>query len=163
MIGTITLLAVLLFFTLRGGPDPNKPFVAKLENFLAQSRDGREQVIAVVAAARSCRLTPVRALAKLDLVDRNRQSLLDQLAALTVPADRDARRATDLLQKAIGASKAADLAYRDWLTSAQRCPLPTPPTNAADRRAQQAKDAFVAVFNPLARRYGGSEWDPHRF
>jgi DNA-binding SARP family transcriptional activator len=162
MIGTIVLLAVLLFFTLRG-PDPNKPFVAKLENFLAQSRDGRAQVVAVVAGARACKLTPVRALAKLDLVDRNRQSLLDQLAALTVPSDPDARRAADLLQRAIGASKAADLAYRGWLTDAQRCPLPPPPTNAANRRAQQAKDAFVAVFNPLARRYGGAEWDPHRF
>src|SRR4051794_29631769 len=156
MIATIALLAVLLFLTLRG-PDPNKPFVAKLENFPTQSRDGREQVIAVVADARACRLTPVRALARLDLVDRNRQSLLDQLAALSVPADRDARSAADLLQQAIGASKAADLASRGWLTGARRCPLPPPPTNAANRNAQEAKDAFVAIFNPLARRYGGAE------
>jgi DNA-binding SARP family transcriptional activator len=140
-----------------------RPFVAKLENFLTQSSEGRGQVVALVHDARACTLQPKEALVKLDLVELNRQSLLDQVAALNVPDDRAAFDASDLLQKAIQASIAADLTYHGWLQQADGCPTGAPPTNAADRRAQRAKDAFVAVFNPLARRYGDAEWDPHRF
>jgi len=142
---------------------PLGPFVAKLENFLTQSSDGRAQVVALVRDARACSLPPKRALAKLDLVERNRQSLLDQVAALSVPDERDAARVSDLLQKAIQASIAADLAYRGWLQSGSGCLRGPPPTSAADFRAQQAKAAFTAAFNPLALRFGGQAWDPHRF
>jgi tetratricopeptide (TPR) repeat protein len=149
----------------RGGShqQPLRPFVAKLENFLTQSSDGRAQVVALVREARACSLPPKRALAKLELVERNRQSLLDQVAALSVPDDPNALKALDLLQKAIQASIAADLAYRGWLESARGCPRGAPPTSAADFRAQQAKAAFTAAFNPLALRFGGQVWDPHRF
>jgi DNA-binding SARP family transcriptional activator len=149
----------------RGGShqQPLRPFVAKLENFLTQSSDGRAQVVALVREARACSLPPKRALAKLELVERNRQSLLDQVAALSVPDDPNALKALDLLQKAIQASIAADLAYRGWLESARGCPRGAPPTSAADFRAQQAKAAFTAAFNPLALRFGGQAWDPHRF
>jgi len=61
---------------------------------------------------RACRLSPRRGLAQLDLVERNRQSLLDELAALSVPDDSEALRSSDLLQKAIQASMKSDLAYR---------------------------------------------------
>jgi DNA-binding SARP family transcriptional activator len=147
----------------RSHEQPLRPFVAKLENFLAQSSGGRAQVVALVRDARACTLPPKRALAKLDLVERNRQSLLDEVAALSVPDDPDALRASDLLQKAIQASIAADLAYRGWLQGAAGCPRGAPPTSAADFRAQQAKAAFTAAFNPLALRFGGQVWDPHRF
>jgi DNA-binding SARP family transcriptional activator len=161
-------VALVVALTNRSSPSSSsaselRPFVAKLENFLTQSSAGRTQVIAVVRGAQACELTPRRALAKLDLVERNRQSVLDQLAALSVPDERDAARSSDLLQKAIQASIAADLAYRGWLENATGCARGAPPTSAANVRAQRAKDAFVAVFNPLALRFGGPAWDPHRF
>jgi hypothetical protein len=137
--------------------------VLKLENFLAQSSDGRDQVVALVRDVRACTLAPHRALARLDLVERNRQSLLDQLAALSVPNDGDAGAASDLLQKAIQASIASDLAYRGWLAAAHGCPHDPAPTQAADFHATAAKTAFTRVFNPLALRYGAEPWDPHRF
>ena len=159
--------AVVAIAATRGGggsdAQPLRPFVAKLENFLTQSSDGRAQVVALVRDARACTLPPKRALAKLDLVERNRQSLLDQVAALSVPDDPGAFKASDLLQKAIQASIAADLAYRGWLEGSHGCPKGAPPTSAADFHAQQAKAAFTAAFNPLALRFGGQAWDPHRF
>jgi DNA-binding SARP family transcriptional activator len=145
------------------GGDAMRPFVAKLENFLTQSSEGRAQVVALVRDARACTLAPRRALTRLDLVERNRQSVLDQLAALSVPADSSALRASDLLQRAIQASIAADHVYRGWLADARGCPRGAPPTSAANRRAQRAKDAFVEVFNPLAAGHGAKQWDPHRF
>ena len=112
---------------------------------------------------RACKLPPRRGLALLDLVERNRQSLLDQLAALSVPDDRQALAASDLLQKAIQASITSDLTYRGWLAAARGCPHDPPPTQAADFRATAAKTAFTRVFNPLALRYAVAPWDPHRF
>jgi hypothetical protein len=140
-----------------------RPFVLKLENFLVQSSDGRKQVVALVHDVRACSLSPRRALARLDLVERNRQSLLDQLAALSVPDDPRALESSDLLQKAIQASIASDLAYRGWLGTARGCPREAPPTQAADSRATAAKTAFTKVFNPLALDFGATAWDPHRF
>jgi DNA-binding SARP family transcriptional activator len=140
-----------------------RPFVLKLENFLVQSSDGRKQVVALVHDVRACALSPRRALARLDLVERNRQSLLDQLAALSVPDDPRALEASDLLQKAIQASIASDLAYRGWLGTARGCPRAAPPTQAADARATTAKTAFTKVFNPLALDFGATAWDPHGF
>src|SRR5439155_5415302 len=87
------------------------------ENFLQQSREGRVEVTQALAGAFDCSLSPDVAAARLDGVQENRQSLLDQLAALTVPDDRAAQSAADLLQKAIHASISADWIYRDWLRS----------------------------------------------
>jgi hypothetical protein len=101
-------------------------------------------------------------------VQRNRQSLLQQVAALSVPDDEGARQASDLFQKAEQASIAADWHYRDWLRSRSRCgPPDTSPeitaALAADRRATLAKRAFVAAFNPLARRTSRPTWAAEQF
>src|SRR5207247_8553358 len=101
-------------------PQPNpqlRSFVNTVENVLAQSHEGRVKVMRVLAGAFDCSLSPQVAAAQLDGVQENRQSLLEQLAALQVPDDRAAQRAADLLQKAVHASISADWIYRDWLRS----------------------------------------------
>ena len=85
-----------------------RSFVFTVENFLQQSREGRVEVTRVLRGAFDCSLTPDVAAAQLDSVQENRQSLLEQLAALQVPDDRPAQGAADLLQKAVHASIAAD-------------------------------------------------------
>src|SRR5205823_1781677 len=96
-------------------------FVTKIENFLGQSRDGRAAVAAAVGGVLECKVAPRVALARLDQVQRNRQSLLEQEAALQVPGRADALHASDLLQRATQASITADWHYRDWLVSLKRC------------------------------------------
>ncbi len=145
-----------------------QPFVGKLENFLAQSRDGRLDVTAAVSAAAQCRLGAQAAVARLDRVQRNRQSLLQQVAALSIPADPAALRASDRLQKAEQASIAADWHYRDWLFARRRCGGPdrSPElraARAADVRATRLKQQFLSAFNPLARRYGQRTWNAAEF
>ena len=98
-----------------------RAFVQKLENFLAQSHEGRVQVTRAVSGAVECRLSPAAAEARLDSVQRNRQSILQQLAALNVPSGAAPLRASDLLQKSIAASIAADGVYRDWLRARESC------------------------------------------
>ncbi len=147
--------------------DPEaRVFVQKLENFLAQSQTGREAVRRAVAGAVSCRLSPASAEARLDSVQRNRQSILQQLAALRVPPGKAPLKASDLLQKAIAASLAADGAYRDWLRARRGChsgePLPAA-ARRAGASARTLKREFVAVFNPLARRFHQRVWTANEF
>jgi hypothetical protein len=143
-----------------------RPFVFKLENFLAQSHDGREQVRQAVAGALECRLSPATAEARLDTVQRNRQSILQQLAALSVPAGEAPLRSSDLLQKAIAASIAADGVYRDWLRTWTSCSSGEPPpavARRADANATRLKRQFLVAFDPLARRFHQRVWRADEF
>jgi DNA-binding SARP family transcriptional activator len=145
-----------------------RSFVDKLENFLGQSHDGRVAVAAAVAGAFDCKLTPQAALTRLDRVQRIRQSLLQQAAALSVPNTEEAFRASDLLQKAVHASFTADGHYSDWLAGRKRC---GPPDRSADLKAARAADLtatrtkrmFVTAFNPLARRLHERVWSANEF
>jgi DNA-binding SARP family transcriptional activator len=153
-------------FLLRGnGNSEQQTFVVKLENFLDQSRDGRAQVKQAIDGALSCKRSPAATEARLDSVTRNRQSLLDQLAALHVPPGREALQASDLLQKAIAASIAVDGVYRDWLRAHPTCPHRLLPAtlNVADARATSLKRRFLTAFNPLAKRFGKRTWKADEF
>ena len=143
-----------------------RAFVFKLENFLNQSHLGRERVRQSVAGALTCELSPARTEARLDGVQRNRQSILQQLAALNVPAGEAPLRASDLLQKAIAASIAADGVYRDWLRTRTSCRSGEPPPPAArraDANATRLKRAFLAAFDPLAKRFHQRVWRADEF
>jgi hypothetical protein len=101
-------------------------------------------------------------------VQRNRQSLLQQVAALAVPADTAAGRSADLFQQAEQRSIAADWHYRDWLAKRTTCGRPQPNADlhaawAADKGATRAKRQFVATFNPLARRFHRRSWKATEF
>jgi DNA-binding SARP family transcriptional activator len=144
-------------------------FVDKLEHFLVQSRDGRRTVAAAVGGAFNCKLTPQVALARLNRVQRNRQSLLQQAAALSVPNTEEALRASDQLQASVHASFEADGHYSDLLASLEGCgPPPTrspelSAARAADATATRTKGQFVRAFNPLARRFHARVWSANEF
>lgn len=147
--------------------DPQlRAFVFKLENFLVQSHDGRVAVRRALAGALDCSLSPQAAAAQLDGVQQNRQSLLEQLAALHVPAGEEALRSSDLLQRASHASIAADWIYRDWLRRRATCtpgrPLPAAAARASER-ASSLKRRFLVAFNPLAERFGKRVWRADEF
>jgi DNA-binding SARP family transcriptional activator len=145
-----------------------RSFVDKLENFLGQSHDGRQEVAAAVGGAFNCKLTPQAALARLDRVQRNRQSLLQQAAALSVPNTEEALNASDLLQKSVHASFTADGHYSDWLAGRKRCGPPDDSRDlkaarAADKTATRTKRQFVAAFDPLASRLHERVWSANEF
>jgi serine/threonine protein kinase len=79
----------------------------------------------------------------------NRQQVLDQLDALTVPSQLELSRR--LLRRAVEASLAAD-------QQLARCSVKSLTTNCfrtvtANRRATALKQAFVSAFNPWATKY----------
>jgi DNA-binding SARP family transcriptional activator len=147
----------------RENPDL-RVFVYTLENFLVQSRAGRAEVRHALAAALSCAIPARTAAARLGEVQANRQSLLEQLAALRVPAGR-APHVADLLQKATHASMEADAVYRNWLRRQTGCARGAPPraAQAADTRATSLKRAFVTAFDPLAKTFRQRAWKADEF
>jgi DNA-binding SARP family transcriptional activator len=162
LIGAVFAAAVVATRDSRGSA-PLRPFVTKIENFLVQSREGRREVAAAIRQASRCMTPRHDALVRLARVERNRQSLLDQIAALSVPDDSAARRASDELQQAIQRSIHADRLYSDWLGASRGCPprgggRDLRAAAHADSDATVAKRSFVAVFNPLARRFGQEVW-----
>jgi DNA-binding SARP family transcriptional activator len=143
-----------------------RSFVYTLENFLQQSHEGRVEVRRVLAGAFDCSLSPQVAAAQLDSVQENRQSLLEQLAALNVPDNDRALLVSDRFQQASHASIAADWIYRDWLRSKTSCVRGgKPPAGArrADARATALKLRFLAAFNPLAATVGRRTWRAAEF
>jgi hypothetical protein len=143
-----------------------RSFVYKVENFLAQSSDGRREVRRAIAGALDCSIPAQVAAAQLDHVQRNRQSLLEQLAALQVPSGDAPLRASDLLQRSSHASIAADWIYRDWLRTRTSCPRGGRPPLAArkaDAHATALKRRFLTVFNPLAQEFGRRAWRADEF
>jgi DNA-binding SARP family transcriptional activator len=148
---------------------PLRPFVVKLEGFLVQSREGRALVGQLVRQALDCRIAADRALSRLASVERNRQSLLEQVAALSVPDDPQALEVSQRFQRAIQASMAADLRYREWLDSLRGGCTPAVAarllraTGQDDAQATTAKKAFLRVYNPLARRFGRRTWSAAAF
>ena len=132
-------------------------FVTKVENFLGQSRDGRRAVAATITAAASCSLSSRQAVVRLDRVTRNRQSLLEQEAALSVPDQtsvcgpptcsrrRRRPRSRRTSTTATGCSRgAAARATRRALTSRRRRPRRTgdPAQAGVRRRLRPAGEAF---------------------
>jgi DNA-binding SARP family transcriptional activator len=168
----LVVAVVVAALLLRGGghaaaPSGNpelRTFVSKIEGYLDQSSSGRRDVKNAISAAVACKLSPAAAEAKLDLVQLNRQSILQQLAALNVPPGERPLRASDLLQRAIAASIAADGLYRDWLRRRPDCKgRPPAETRAADARATALKRRFVVAFDPLAKRFGQHVWKADEF
>jgi hypothetical protein len=145
-----------------------RTFVSRVENLLVQSRQGRQEVSAALSDVMHCRLGPHAAIERLNRVQRNRQSLLQQVAALAVPGNSAAERSSDLFQRAEQRSIAADWHYRDWLARRTSCgrPKPNPDLHAAwatDGVATRTKLQFVATFNPLARRFHRRSWQASDF
>ena len=145
-----------------------RAFTTKLENFLVQSREGRREISSAIARVTHCKSSLRAAVIQLDTVQQNRQSLLQQIAALSVPDAEEAHRSADRLQQAIQASIGADAKYREWLAVRRRCGASQPSpelraAHAADLHATTAKRRFLVVFNPLARRLGQEVWSAAEF
>ena len=138
-----------------------RTFAVKVENVLAQARDGRLAVTRAVDRALHCKVAGTQAAAQIEDVIANRNSLLDQIAALNVPDDAHAQQAASLLQQAAAASFAADVRYRRTLLAARRCPAKL--DQVATARADRLKGQFVLVFNPLASRFHLRTWSPADF
>jgi DNA-binding winged helix-turn-helix (wHTH) protein len=147
-----------------------RTFVDRIENVLQQAQAGRREIRAALAAGFNCSISPHEAGQRIASVADNRQSILGQLGNFATPT-QSADDSVTFLQRAFQQSIEADRHYRDaFFENAQSgagCP---PRQNASFRlaarsnaRATAAKRRFVAVFDPLASRFGRQIWAPADF
>jgi DNA-binding SARP family transcriptional activator len=160
LLATAALVAVILAGATRSDSAVARElqvFAVKVDNLLQQSSDGRTSIKSTIDGALACRIPPRAAARQITTAERNRQSVLQQIAALSVPNHGRAIHAAALLQRALAASIAADWRYRDWLASLKACPrgmTPPPTVAAADARSTRLKTAFVREWNIVAGWYG---------
>ena len=145
------------------------PFVNRIENVLQQSAGGRSQISKALQAGLDCEISPKEAARRIDSVADNRQSVLQQLSGITAPTSETDELLTTL-QAALQHSIEADRHYRDGFNgfpAGVRCPLPPSEdfdlATRADREASEAKERFVAGFDPIAERTGRRTWTPAEF
>lgn len=147
-----------------------RTFVDRVENVLQQAQEGRREIGAALAAGFNCSISPHEAGQRIASVADNRQSILGQLGIFATPT-QPTNDAVTFLQQALQQSIEADRHYRDaFFEAAQSGAACPPPRNASfklaassDARATSAKKHFVAVFNPLASRFGRQTWAPSDF
>ena len=166
LLATAALVAGILTVVNRGnsaGARRLGAFAVKVDNLVRQSRDGRVSITSTIDGALACRLPPRVAARQITAAERNRQSLLQQIAALSVPDHPRAVLVSSLFQRALAASIDADWRYRDWLAGLKACPRGVRPPAAvvtADARSTKLKTSFVRAWNLLASWYGLPQRSP---
>ncbi len=157
-------------------------FVLSLETILDHSAAGRGDVGTLVERVKNgCGIQPNEASIKIREVIGNRNSVLSELAGMSLPAgNAQAAELRALLQEAINHSVQADIYYQGWMdwlyddwgyySNYYWCPYSAPTyyssysdALAEDGEASRAKQAFVDAFNPVAEQYGQPTWDPGTF
>jgi hypothetical protein len=146
-----------------------RTFLVKIENLLSQSASGRSQLATALSQTEDhCAISPDDAAQQFHEVANNRQSVLDQLSALTVPQSGAARNLLNTFQDALRHSIAADNAFASWMTYLYSyyyeypigCPGEVPTDSNYDRAvsessyASAAKARLASQVNRLARPYG---------
>ncbi len=140
-----------------------RTFVDRIGKILVQSASGRRELGSAITAGFNCSISARAAGRRVDRVVANRQSLLGQLRGLLAPSAQ-ANEALALLRLGMQHSIEADIRYREGFFSVGTGGCPLPPNRnftlarQSDTLASAAKQRFVAVFNPLARRVGSRTW-----
>ena len=172
--GAVAVAAVILVVA-RGPSDSSSAsgvatFVDRIENVLAQSSAGRQEITNALAAGFACSISSRETSRRIASAGDNRQSIVQQLGTLATPTEQAARLVT-LLQQALQESIEADRHYRDGFAAlgapGPRCAIARTGdfrlAAQADARATAAKQRFVAAFDPLAVRYGRRTWSARKF
>jgi hypothetical protein len=159
-----------------------KAFVTSMETIVTQSTQGRSDLGVVLSEVENgCATTPALVLGEINDVVANRTSVLNQLAGLAVPASNtEAVQLKSLLQMALQSSINADNYYAEWMQNLTNdyaiggtysyCPGGAPTSypafdqaRGADSQSTQAKQNFVAAFNPVASNLNLQTWSPTQF
>jgi hypothetical protein len=151
-------------------------FLTKVQNgVLNQAQYGHSDIIRAVEGVNSMEMDPDVAATLIEGVQSNRQSLLDQLSAMTVPSDSRATKVYSLIQESLQHSIEADRYYAAWMhhvyeyyyTPSVGYQGHVPHEENYDSAVSQsmmagsAKSSFCRIYNPLARLFGlRHDWTP---
>jgi hypothetical protein len=148
--------------------------MVRFDDIIQQSTEGRAAVGPLVRGVRDCSISPQEASQQIDDIVANRQSVLNQVNAVSTTTSPQAGQLARQLQTAIEESISADRHYSNWMTFLYRdyyytdpigCPDGSAPVDdefaagdADSEQATAAKEAFVAAYNPVAESLGLRTW-----
>lgn len=144
-----------------------KSFVTGLEPLLVRSSRDRARISNAVTKVAACSLAPGAASKQIGQTVAGRRAVLKQVRTVR-PPNAQLRRARRLLEQALAVSATAGRNYSVWIASFNgACPVRAGPEYAralaANGKAQASKNAFVRVYNPIAKRVGGRAWKSTEF
>ena len=138
--------------------------MATLGSYLAQSASVRSTIQAAIDGVRQCSESPSSGETILQRAIDTRQHILNALPALSVSGLPNGAQLVSTLTTTMQDSIAADSDYQSWMrdfaSSGSPCGSdPSQDSNYAagvnvSNAATTAKSAFVAIWNPMAPRYG---------
>jgi hypothetical protein len=143
---------------------PGAAAMTTLGSYLARSAAARPTVQNAINAVQACSESPSSGAATLQQAISTRQDILHGLATLDVSALPNGAQLVSALTTAMNNSLDADHDYHAWMAdlvnSGRTCGSnPNQDSNYvaggnASAAATTSKDAFVAIWNPMAPRYG---------
>ena len=146
-----------------------RAFLVRIQNdILDQSQYGRSDIVRAVGGVRGMTMNPDDAATMIESVQSNRQSLLDQLSAMSVPDDTHAAKVFNLLQQSLQHSIEADRYFAAWMHKVYKYYYEWPQgylgnvpfdsnydsAVAQSSMASATKGRFCGVYNPIAHRLG---------
>ena len=143
---------------------PGAATMTAIGNDLAQSASARPAVAAAITDVQNCSESPTDAEATIQQAITTRQSILQGLSALSTSGLPNGAKLVSDFQAAMQNSLDADNDYHAWLadllSEGAACGSnPNQDPNyvnavSADTASTNSKEAFVAIWNPLAPQYG---------
>jgi hypothetical protein len=144
-----------------------KGFVSGLEPLLVRSSRDRARISNAVTKVAACSLAPGAASKQIGQTVAGRRAVLKEVRALR-PPNAQLRSARRMLEQSLAVSATAGRNYSAWIASfSGSCPVRAGPEYAtalaANGKAQASKNAFVRVYNPIAKQVGGRTWKSTEF
>jgi hypothetical protein len=144
-----------------------KSFVTGLEPLLVRSSKDRARISSAVTRVAACSLAPGPASQQIGQTIAGRRAVLRQVRRVQ-PPNAQLRRARRLLEQSLSFSAAAGRDYSLWIASFNGgCPVREGPEYAkalvTNGKAQASKNAFVRVYNPVAKGVGSRTWTSTQF
>jgi len=138
--------------------------MATLGSYLARSASVRSTIQSAINGVQQCTENPSSGEATLQRAIDTRQDILDALPTLSVSALPDGTQLVSTLTTTMRDSIAADKDYQSWMKDFANSGSPCGSDPRQDSHyaaalnvsgaATTAKSAFVAIWNPMAPRYG---------
>jgi hypothetical protein len=152
---------------------PGAAAMATLGSYLARSASARSTVQPAITGVQQCSESPARGEATLQQAINTRQDILNALPTLSVSGLPNGSQLISTLTTVMQDSIAADKDYQDWMrdfaSSGSRCGSdPSQDQNYAaavnvSGQATIAKNAFVAIWDPMAPRYEQQSYSSAEF
>ncbi len=137
--------------------------LAQVTPLVQQSVPARSEVVKATQQVGACTMTPSDGVSLMTQAIGQRQAIMGSIDSLSVDAIPGGQEMIADLKQATQQSIAADQGFMGWIQDIQNapaCPIDTSQDSSyqaglqASLQAMQAKEGFLAIWNPLASEFG---------